>query len=309
MKKFLFVVIAITCFISCDDGDIIVTSFDFEEQTLERCSDFDAQFVFFKINPDNNESIALSFTTSNDIFGAGDGETASRTLEIELSGNDNITYRRFNDTATSDYFCNPIPPATPIVVEEFLSTSGDIRVITEGVYADNDGISSEIEDPSGLLDTDGDSLPNIIDFDDDGDNVPTGQEGVVLNSDGTINTELTRDTDGDGIFDYLDNDDDNDGVLTIDEDANMDLDPSNDNSDPNNEALDDYLNPAITATVNIQLYREHTYSLNDIEIIINTQNLDFRNQNGEEVIRDIRTVPFGTFTGTPSATFTTTPIF
>ena len=309
MKKILLTIIIMSCFVSCDDGDIIVTSFDFEEQTLERCSDFEAQFVFFKINPANNETIALAFTTGNDIFGAGNGEEASRTLEIELNGNDNITYRRFDAAPTSDYFCNPIPPATPIVVEEFVSTSGDITIITEGVFADSDGIASDIEDPTGLLDTDGDSLPNIIDFDDDGDNVPTGQEGVVLNSDGTINTELTRDTDGDGIFDYLDNDDDNDGVLTINEDANMDLDPSNDNSDPDNEILDDYLNPMVTTSVNTEAYRLHTYSFNDIIIIINTQNLDFRNQNGEEVIRDIRTVPFGTFEGTPDATFTITPDF
>lgn len=309
MKKILLTIIIMSCFVSCDDGDIIVTSFDFEDQTLERCSDFESQLVFFKINPANNETIALAFTTANDIFGAGNGEEASRTLEIELTGNDNITYRRFDEAPTSDYFCNPIPPATPIVVEEFISTSGTIRIITEGTFADNDGIASDIEDPTGLLDTDGDMLPDIIDFDDDGDNVPTGQEGVVLNDDGTINTELTRDTDGDGIFNYLDNDDDGDGILTIDEDANMDLDPTNDNTDPTNEAIDDYLNPNVAVSVNTEAYRPHSYSLNDIIIIINTQNLDFRNQNGEEVIRDIRSVPFGTFEGAPDATFTITPDF
>ncbi|MFT5890186.1 MAG: hypothetical protein ACI9Y7_000276 [Dokdonia sp.] len=309
MKKILSVIVAITCFASCDDGDIIVTSFDFEEQTLERCSDFDAQFVFFKINPNNNETIALSFTTSEDIFGAGDGQLEMRNIEIALNGDGNVTYRRFDDSVTTDYFCNPIPPATPIVVEEFISTDGDITVFTEGTYADSDGIPSEIEDPTGTLDTDGDLLPNIIDFDDDGDNIPTAQEGVFLNDDGTINTETTRDTDGDGIFDYLDNDDDGDGVLTINEDANMDLNPGNDNSDPDNEILDDYLNPAVTTSVNTETYRLHTYSLNDIIITINTQNLDFRNQNGEEVIRDIRTVIFGNFTGAPDAVFTITPTF
>lgn len=299
----------ISCFTSCDDGDIIVTSFDFEEQTLVQCEDFESQFVFFKINPDNNESIALSFTTSQDIFGAGNGEEEERSTTIQLSGNDNITYRRFDDTVTNDYFCNPIPPATPLVVEEFISNDGDVTIFTIGTLADNDGISSEVEDPTGTLDTDGDMLVDIIDFDDDGDNVPTGQEGVILNDDGTINVTLSRDTDGDGILDYLDNDDDNDGILTINEDANMDLDPSNDNSDPANPALDDYLNPAISNSVNTNDYRPHTYFLNDIIITINTQNLDFRNQNGEEVIRDIRNVPFGEFTSVPDAEVIVTPIF
>ncbi|WP_299684907.1 hypothetical protein [uncultured Dokdonia sp.] len=308
MKKFLIAIIAISCLASCDDGDIIVTSFDFEEQTLEQCTNFESQFVFFKINPDNNESIALSFSTTQDIFGAGDGENARRETPIPLSTGDNVIYRRFDSSVTSDYFCNAIPPATPIVVEEFISADGDITVITDGTYADSDGIPSDIEDPTGEVDTDGDGIPNILDFDDDGDNVPTAQEGVVI-TDGAINEELTRDTDGDGTFDYLDNDDDNDGVLTINEDPNMDLDPSNDNSDPDNESLDDYLNPAVTGTVNTELFREHVYFLNDIEIIINTQNLDFRNQNGEEVIRDIRSLLFGVLTGVPDAEFTTTPTF
>jgi len=309
MKKFLFTIIAISFLASCDDGDIIVTSFDFEEQTLERCVNFDSQFVFFKINPNNNESIALTFTTNEDIFGAGDGQMEVREYQMQLDGNDNLIYRRFNNNITSDYFCNPIPPATPIVVEEFTSPDGTITVFTEGTFADSDGIPSEIEDPTGLIDTDEDGIQNILDFDDDGDNVPTAQEGVVLNDDGTINETLTRDTDLDGIFDYLDNDDDNDGILTINEDSNMDLDPSNDNSDPNNETLDDYLNPTVANSVSTQLFREHTYFLNDIIITIDTENLDFRNQNGEEVIRDIRTVTFGTFSSNTPATFTTTPIF
>ena len=294
---------------SCDDGDIIVTSFDFEQETLELCTNFETPLVFFKINPDNNESIALSFSTNEDIFGAGDGQLETRAYEMQLSGDDNLTYRRFDGSVTSDYFCNPIPPATPIVVEEFISTDGTITVFTEGTFADSDGIPSDTEDPTGELDTDGDGIPNILDFDDDGDNVPTGQEGVVLNDDGTINEELTRDTDGDGIFDYLDNDDDNDGVLTINEDANGDLDPSNDNSDPNNETLDDYLNPIITTNASTTAFREHMYFLNDIIITINTQNLDFRNQNGEEVIRDIRNVTFGELSGIDAATFTVTPEF
>ncbi len=307
MKNALGALIAVFFLNACDDGDIIVTSFDFEEQTLEICNDF--EFVFFKINPDNNESIALSFSTTEDILGSGNIGVEQRTFEISLGANDNVIYRRFDGSVTSDYFCNPIPPSTPLVVEEFISSDGDITILTEGILADNDPIPSDIEDPTGLIDTDGDLLVDIIDFDDDGDNVPTSQEGVVITN-GAIDLELSRDTDEDGILDYLDIDDDNDGVLTINEDANMDLDPSNDNSDPDNEGLDDYLNPEITINTEITAYREHFYFLNDIEVSINTQNLDFRRSpDGEEVIRDIRSVPFGIFTGAPDSEITITPEF
>ncbi len=325
MKKLLSVILAISCFASCDDGDIIVTSFDFGEQSLVRCEDFQSQFVFFKINPDNNESIALAFTSTEDIFGPGNGSEESREVTIQLSGNDNITYRRFDDTVTNDYFCNPIPPATPLVVEEFISNDGDITIFTVGILADNDGIPSDLEGPvfnpdnslniEASQDTDGDGIPDVIDSDDDGDNVPTREERVVI-VDGVIDVTLSRDMDGDGVLDYLDNDDDGDGVLTINESTTInpdtgliDLDPTNDNSDPTDPTLDDYLNSTVTNSIEVNEYLPHNYFLNDIIITINTQNLDFRNQNGDEVIRDIRNVPFGQLTGTPPAEIIVTPEF
>ena len=65
---------------------------------------------------------------------------------------------------------------------------------------DDDGIPDGIE---GLIDTDGDGLPDAYDEDSDGDEVPDSQEG-----DG----DPTRDTDGDGIVDFRDPDSNNNGV-------------------------------------------------------------------------------------------------
>jgi len=300
MKKFIIFLVIISCF-ACDDGDIIVTSFDFEEQTLQRCDDFD--FVFFKINPDNNESLALQF--------GGDSGFLEEigTQEITLSGSNSVVYRRFKTAVTADYFCNPIPPVSPTVAEEFTSTSGTIGIMTTGTLTDNDGIDTEEEDDTELRDTDGDGIIDILDFDDDGDNVPTSSEGVVLDENGAIDLVASRDTDLDGIPDFLDPDDDGDGVLTINEDSNMDLDPTNDNSDPDIPTIDDYLNAAVMTNVNTQAYREHVYFLRGILVSIDMTNLDFRNSNGEEVIRDIRTVEFGTYTGAADFEIRVTPDF
>ena len=296
MKKILVLLTA--CLImSCDDGDIIVTSFDFDEQTLQTCTDFD--FVYFKINPGNNETLALQFTTALPF------QTEEGTRQISLSSSNQITYRRFNSDITASYFCNAIPPTEPTVVQEFTSNVGDITLVTTGTLDDGDGIPASLEVG---LDSDGDGIEDDLDFDDDGDNVPTRFEGVVI-TDGVIDPLLTLDSDGDGIFDYLDVDDDNDGILTIDEDPNMDLNPMNDNSDPTMDTVDDYLNPAIFTSYDIEAFREHETTFDEIEITITMTNLDFRNENGDEVIRNTTIIQFGVFDGTPATTNVSTPDF
>jgi hypothetical protein len=296
MKKILVILAALLIW-SCDDGDILVTSFDFDEQTLQTCTDFD--FVYFKINADNNETLALQFSTALPF------QTEVGEQEISLSSTNQVTYRRFNSDVTASYFCNAIPPTQPTVVEEFTSNVGDITLVTDGTLDDDDGIPAELE--MGM-DSDSDGIEDYLDFDDDGDNVPTLFEGVVI-TDGVIDPLLTRDTDGDGKFDYLDIDDDGDGILTIDEDPNMDLDPMNDNSDPDMDTLDDYLNQNIAISYDIGAFREHATVFDDIEITISMTNLDFRNENGEEVIRNTTTIRFGVFEGTPAVTLLSTPVF
>ncbi|MCB9676954.1 MAG: hypothetical protein H6737_17695 [Alphaproteobacteria bacterium] len=68
--------------------------------------------------------------------------------------------------------------------------------------SDGDGVRDPDEVSPGPVnrDTDGDTVPDILDDDDDGDGVPTSEE-------------LTTDTDGDGLADYLDPDSDGDGSL------------------------------------------------------------------------------------------------
>jgi predicted outer membrane repeat protein len=68
--------------------------------------------------------------------------------------------------------------------------------------SDSDGLPDGVEvgvDPSSPTDTDADGLPDALDPDDDGDGLPSADEGTV-------------DTDGDGVPDRLDLDSDGDGV-------------------------------------------------------------------------------------------------
>ncbi|HBO29425.1 MAG TPA: hypothetical protein DIV44_01110 [Leeuwenhoekiella sp.] len=310
MKKILllFSLIALN---SCDDGDIIVSSFDFSEQDVDYCSTVDdtesetVNYIFYKINPDTNEAIAFRISTDEPILTELSNETAY-TFNLGSSSNTFVSYRIFNNPVTSDYFCNEVPPSQPSVTEEYISAEGTVTIVTEGEYDDDDDIDAEFEMTlNGETDLDGDGIPNYYDFDDDGDNVPTNQEGVVLNEDGSINMEESLDTDGDGIPNFMDPDDDDDGVLTINEDVDRDLNPNNDVTDVS--IGPDYLNDNIAIDYNVNAFREHTYNLNNITLTINLTDLVFISQNGEATIRQEELL-FGEYSA-PSETTQVTPEF
>ena len=310
MKKILFF-LSLIALSSCDDGDIIVSSFDFSEQDVEYCSTVDntesetVNYIFYKINPETNEAIAFRISTDEPILTELSNETPY-TFNLGSSSNSFVSYRIFNNAITSDYFCNEVPPSQPSVTEEYISAEGTVTIVTQGEYDDNDGIDAEFEMTlNGETDLDGDGIPNYYDFDDDGDNVPTNQEGVVLNEDGSINMEESLDTDGDGIPNFMDPDDDDDGVLTINEDVDRDLNPNNDVTDVS--IGPDYLNDNIAIDYNVNAFREHTYNLNNITLTINLTDLVFISQNGEATIRQEELL-FGEYSA-PSETTQVTPEF
>ncbi len=248
MRKLVLLILIPLLFQGCNDGDIIVTNFDFQDAQLQQCGD-DANSVFFKINPQVNESISLYIPTTQELF------IESGTQSFNLSGTGSIVnYRGFDDSVSSSYFCNAIPPTSPGVILEYIGTSGTARLISETTLDDFDGIDFVSSDEllqEGFGDFDGDGIPNYHDFDDDGDNVLTSQEI----GDDPLNP---RDTDLDGIPDYLDPDDDNDGVLTINEDIDQNLNPANDITTPG--GLPNYLDPEVAISVVIEAYKEHVYN-------------------------------------------------
>lgn len=81
---------------------------------------------------------------------------------------------------------------------------------------DDDG-ATDIEEGSGLVDTDGDGIPDSSDSDSDGDGIPDLTE--VANA-----PSSSFDTDGDGVVDRRDLDSDNDGINDVIEGGGVDTD-------------------------------------------------------------------------------------
>ena len=287
MRKTMILLLLALVVFACDDGDVIVTSFDFDEATLQNCGG-PGSYVFYKINSESNESISFRLGSNDSIFNVAD------TLVFQLNGSTNfLNYRTFDNAPSGDYFCASIPPTSPTVLQDFFGDEGIATLFVVTTLDDNDGI---IEDPNSTLDTDMDGELNYFDFDDDGDNVPTAFEiGLDL--------ENPQDTDEDGIPDYLDADDDGDGILTIEEDANMDLDPRNDITDPKVGA--DYLNKDAGTQTTIKMYIRHSYSTeSSIELFLNNVVLT----NGDEQLTQ-ENLDFGEISNVFSRTVTITPEF
>lgn len=310
MKRVLLVFLITVTLFSCDDGDLIVTSFDFTDIPIDLCTTADntetetTNYIFYKINNETNETLVFQLSTAEPILTRLSGNTPY-VFNAGASTN-KISYRLFTSAVTGNYFCQSIPPTNPVVNEEYLSDEGTIEIRTLGVFDDNDGIATEFERLlNGSEDLDGDGLPNFYDIDDDGDNVPTRLEGVVLNPDGSINFDESLDTDGDGILNFMDPDDDGDGILTRDEDPDRDLNPNNNVTDPS--IGPDYLNPNIAVSYNVEQYRLHSYQLKNIVLTITLRNLVFVNQNGTDTIRQ-EELFFGEFKA-PAQTINVTPQF
>ena len=293
MRKLFFIFILFSLFCSCNDGEIIVTDFNFEASNLNNCGGPGA-YIFYNINNSlSAESISLILETSDVLF------FESGTVEYVLNGNTYVVnYRKYDSDITDSYFCSNIPPTSPGVSIEYLGASGIALLTTIVTRDDEDGIE---EDPENNLDTDNDGLLNYFDNDDDGDNVPTVNElGAGFLSG---NNEFPLDTDNDGIFDYLDIDDDEDTILTRYEDANGDLDPTNDFTGTSD--VPDYLTPAIANSNVIDQYRIHSYQItSDIELVIN--NLVLVN-GSEEITKE--TMILGNKSGVIDGTISVIPDF
>ena len=112
----LFVLIIST--ISCDDGDIIVTNFDFENSSLETCETNNSR-VFFKRNQSSSESLSLTLPKTDSLYYQTD------TIQYTLNGNTaRLVYRLHSEQVPNDYFCQSIPPSFPKTEQEYVSDTG-----------------------------------------------------------------------------------------------------------------------------------------------------------------------------------------
>lgn len=137
MKKFFGLIIAVILTTSCDDGEITLKSFDFENQSVQKC---DTKPIVLKTK--NEELLLINFTDDtnyNDAF--LNEETGDTPRVFPISSSIQVIYRKYS--ANVNYqttICGDLPPAIPTVTKEWTASGGNIVIETNTIY-DTDGIT------------------------------------------------------------------------------------------------------------------------------------------------------------------------
>jgi len=123
MKRLLAILFLSLSLYSCNDGEIIVNTFNFDDVPLKTCGDV-GNYVFYKENTRVYESLSLRLGTMDSIY------NTQGTKIYELSDNTNfVNYRSYDGPLGNNYFCSSIPPTAPTVEVNYLAVSGRAEVI------------------------------------------------------------------------------------------------------------------------------------------------------------------------------------
>lgn len=146
MKKFLVLLLIVPLLQSCNDGDIIVKNFDFDNIPLQTCGDV-GNYVFYKENTENYESLSLQLGVRDSIY----NEPAIKTYN--LSSSTFVNYRRYDGPLENNYFCSNVPPSNPNVIEEYKAVSGSAQVIVTFEYESGDKPIAKTKATSNAVDS------------------------------------------------------------------------------------------------------------------------------------------------------------
>lgn len=136
MKKILTLLLLLPFLQSCDDGDVIVTSFNFEDATLQSCGDV-GNYVFYKVNSKAFESLSLKLGVPENIYEKEEIKT------YQLNGSSNfVNYRQYDGPLGSDYFCSSIPPTSPKTTSNYQGNSGSVVTTVKFIY-ENDKLTKK----------------------------------------------------------------------------------------------------------------------------------------------------------------------
>lgn len=117
-------------FLSCDDGNFDIASFEFEER-VNVCG----SFTMYRLSTDGQKEALIITLTAQQIR---QDEEPVIPVQVSTSGLYTVTDRVFSDAVSSSYFCATIPPVEPKVLKNWEGVSGFILVENRPVY-DDDG--------------------------------------------------------------------------------------------------------------------------------------------------------------------------
>ncbi|MBU2996600.1 hypothetical protein KO500_09145 [Cellulophaga baltica] len=155
MNKLFFTALLVLLF-SCDDGDLTIDTIEFNGFELESCDDDNIidpteTNLLFKINDDDDEYEVLILTLDEDVL---TNEAGEQSFEITDDTDTTLTYRIYDDSLDSDYFCDDLTPSTPLVTTEIVASAASITITTILSETESDTYEHFIEITSSTFETD-----------------------------------------------------------------------------------------------------------------------------------------------------------
>jgi len=127
MKK-LILFFVLFAGLSCNDGDLDISSFEFEDQ-VSICGT--TQYTLYRLSTGEQREALIVTLTNQQIR---KDEDIVVPVSVTENGDYTVTYRLFEDQVTSDYFCAAVPPVEPKVQKDWRGVSGTIVIENQPVY-------------------------------------------------------------------------------------------------------------------------------------------------------------------------------
>ena len=127
MKK-LILFIALLAGFSCNDGNLDISSFEFQDE-VNICGT--TQYTLYRLSTDEQREALIVTLTDQQIR---KDEDLVVPVSVTENGDFTVTYRLFEDQVTDNYFCAAVPPVAPKVVKDWRGVSGTIVIENDPIY-------------------------------------------------------------------------------------------------------------------------------------------------------------------------------
>lgn len=143
--------------ISCDDGDLQIQTIDFDSASIEFCESetTTSSTFFFKLN--TSEALILELQS-----GLLQNEPSDGTIVSNVPDQSQVIYRTFDSDVSNSYFCDQLPPVSPIVLEEINANGGEVFITTVQSETDTTLYEHTIElNDISLINSQGERVTNL----------------------------------------------------------------------------------------------------------------------------------------------------
>ena len=129
MKRVLSLLVFAVLLNGCDDGNLIQEDIDFETATTQNCSTND---IIYKLKEKEALLVEIPATSFTD-----EPSLAGTPTILDINTTNRVVYRFYAGTVAADNICETIPPATPVVTDQWNATDGKIQIFTTAVKTTN----------------------------------------------------------------------------------------------------------------------------------------------------------------------------